>query len=442
MRILFLVLGCSKNQVEAETLASLFANKGYEIVDSYQNADCVIIHTCAFISTAREEAEWHIRKVLEYKKTGSCRKVVVTGCWVQYHTEDVEKIFPEVDHFVGTAELHKLEKILSQTDKCLQQKHVSRSGGGYLDLPLGYKRMLPKGEYSAFIRLAEGCNHGCSFCVIPQLRGKYRSRSIKSIVNEVRILSSYGVKEINLISQNTTYYGLDLYNKLMLTRLIEKLENIEGIKWIRLLYTHPMYINSELLKLMNESDKLCKYLDMPVQHVNDRLLKLMRRGMGTKKLLEIIGRIRNTVPEIVLRTTLIAGFPTETRKEFRELSDFVKEIKFNHLGAFEYSDEPSTLSYKLKERVPPLEKTLRVETLFSIQKRVVSDYMKKRLGTISEVLITGLNQKHAVGRSCYEAPEVDGNVIINTLAVKPGDIVKVRYIGYREYDIIAELVKE
>ena len=431
MRICIITLGCPKNVVESETLAGILKSNGYELTTDIENCDCAVIHTCSFIKDAKKESEDFINGVLRMKKGGQIGNVFVSGCLVQDEGKSLISRFPAVDGFIGTGCLDEIPDLIERGSG-----FICKGPGGLLESP--YPRLLSSESASAFLRIAEGCNHRCSFCHIPMIRGRYRSRKIQSVVDEARGLSELGIKEAVLIAQDTTSYGVDLYGRYSLKKLIEKISEISGIEWIRILYGYPASVNKELLDCFRKEDKLCKYIDIPLQHISRRILKRMGRPSRSR---ETVEKIKNAVPDIAVRTSLIVGFPGETEKDYREMRSFVEEGWFDQLGVFEYSDDPKARSYGLKQKTDKAETRARKKELMLRQFDVLRKKNKLKIGSIEKVLVENrVSGSLFEGRASFQAPEVDGKIIFSA-AEEPGAFVKVRITGQKGYDIIGQQVQ-
>ncbi|MCX5781371.1 MAG: 30S ribosomal protein S12 methylthiotransferase RimO [Elusimicrobia bacterium] len=429
-KICIVTLGCPKNVVESEYIAGMLSAKGYILTTDINSCDYALVHTCSFIQDAKEESTGFINALLKLKKLGKIEKLFVSGCLVQSERKKIQKDFKEVDGFIGTGELEKIPDIISRGEGFL-----CKNPGGLLESK--YPRLLSTENASAYLRVSEGCNHKCSFCYIPKIRGNYVSRKIEHIVEEAKSLSELGIKEAVLIAQDVTSYGLDLYGYYALPKLIEKISEISKIKWIRILYGYPASITNKLLDGFKRSKKLCKYIDVPLQHVNERILKIMGRPKGAKRTVQMI---KDAVPEIAIRTSIITGFPGETKKEFQELKNFISEGWFDHLGVFEYSDNQKTKSYCFKKRINNIEKASRKNELMKAQKKVVLKKNISRIGTIEEVLVEEkISGNVFSGRTYFQAPEVDNKIIFNGKA-DIGSFVNVKITGQKGYDLIGKQV--
>jgi ribosomal protein S12 methylthiotransferase len=436
-------LGCPKNLVDAEVMLGHLPADRFEIVTDEAQADIIIVNTCSFIKEAKEESVETILEVADYKKTGRCRLLVVTGCLPQRYREELAGELPEVDLFMGTGDGPRIVELLNA--------HVGGKGTVQaVGLPeYLYDHTTPRVQsspfYSTYVKIAEGCANHCSYCIIPQLRGTLRSRSIASVVEEVRRLVGTGVKEVNLIAQDVTAYGADRDDGARLEELLRQLVKIEGLQWLRLLYAYPDGISDELLDLMAAEEKICNYLDVPLQHVDDTILAMMNRRVDQAAIRELLGRIRRRIPDITLRTSFIVGFPGETDEQFNALLDFVNEGHFERVGVFRYSREEGTAAATLESQVPERTKKSRYHKLMKAQSRVSFRKNRALVGNIEPVLVEGFSEETELllrGRSVRQAPDVDGQVYITSGQAEIGAIVPLRITDSSEYDLIGEIVEE
>ena len=439
-KISMVSLGCPKNQVDAEKMLRTLADAGFEISPQEAEADAIIINTCGFIEEAKKEAIENILEAAEYKKTGKCKALIVTGCLAERYRDDVTEEIPEVDVCVGIACNDKIAGIVTDALNGRQENRF----GNKEDFPLEGERMLGGYPFSTYLKIAEGCNNCCTYCAIPKIRGKLRSRSIESCVEEAKHLAAAGVKELTVVAQDTTAYGEDLYGKPMLAALLRELCKIEGLHWIRMLYTYPDRITDELLDAVATEEKLVPYFDIPIQHVNEDIIKRMNRTGNRESLLALLQKIRERVPGVTIRTTLITGFPGETKEQFEELCDFVKEVRFDRLGCFAYSAEEDTVAAGFADQVDEQTKIDRMENIMELQMRISAEKNKEKIGTVTEVLIEGWDDyiKCYFGRTPADAPEVDGKIFF--MADRPlviGDFVTVRVNDNLDYDLLGELEK-
>ncbi len=442
MKILFISLGCDKNLVDTEEmLGKLCENSDISFTDDEMEADVIIINTCCFVNDAKEESINTIIEMAEHRTHGRCRSLIVAGCLAQRYKSEILKEIPEVDAVIGTASTDAILDIVNRLQKDEDNIEVYNP----LDMPVSAdkKRILTTGGHYAFLKIAEGCNKCCSYCVIPSIRGKYRSIPMEQLVHKAQELADGGVKELILVAQETTMYGVDLYNKKMLPELLEKLCAINGLYWIRILYCYPEEITDELIQVIKNQDKICNYLDIPVQHAADNVLKNMKRRATLAQLTDIIGRLRKEIPDIVLRTTLISGFPGETEEDHEILKKFVEDMRFDRLGVFAYSPEEGTEAAEMENQVDENIKEERRDELMSIQQDIAFEMSESRIGREMLVMIEGklANENAYVGRTYMDAPGVDGNIFITTDAdLMTGDFVKVKVTGAVEYDLIGEIL--
>lgn len=434
-------LGCAKNRVDAEMLLYRIRNAGYKLCEDVAMADVAIINTCGFIESAKQESIEEILELSELKKEGKIKAIIVTGCLAERYKEEVMKEIPEADAVVGIGANDDIVKII---DEVLQGKKQQCFPDKLL-LPLEGGRIQSTPYYYAYLKIAEGCDNHCTYCAIPMIRGKFRSRKMEDIIAEAKHLAEKDVKELVVVAQDTSLYGKDIYGELMLAKLLKKLCEIDGIRWIRVLYCYPDKITDELLQVMAEEEKIVKYLDLPLQHCNGRVLKTMNRKGNKEELTELIAKIREKVPGIVLRTTFIAGFPTETEEEFAELENFAKEVRFERVGCFAYSQEENTPAAKLEPQIPEDVKERRAEIIMENQQEIMEKFCQKLDGKTIEVLVEGYDQyaECFFGRSAWDAPEVDGSVFFTVTGRKPapGEFVKVKIDDFLNCDPIGEMVE-
>lgn len=434
--IMFISLGCDKNTVDTEFMLGLLRDKGYNLTNDEAEADVIVVNTCAFISDALEESINTILEVAEFKKTGRLKRLVVAGCLAQRFSENILKQIPEVDAVVGTTAYDKIVEAVEGTgDTFIEDINA-------LPLP-ETKRVVTTGGYYSYLKIAEGCDKHCTYCIIPSFRGSYRSVPMERLVEEAKFLVEGGAKELIIVAQETTVYGIDLYGKKSLPELLTKLSEIEGLRWIRILYCYPEEINDELIAVIRDNPKVCKYLDLPIQHAADSVLKRMGRRTTTKDLTNLIKKLRKEVPDISLRTTLISGFPGETEEDHEKLVEFVTKSKFEHLGVFTYSKEQGTAAAKMDGQVHPRTKARRRNEIMKLQQKISVENTKKRIGKVLEVMVEGKLPEDGVwvGRSSYDAPNVDGFVFFKSPdSYLSGEIVNVLITESSEYDLIGEAV--
>ncbi len=439
IKVSMVSLGCPKNQVDAEMMLKTLADAGFEISTEESEADAIIINTCGFIEEAKQEAIENILEAAQYKKNGKCKALIVTGCLAERYKDDVTKEIPEADVCVGIGSNGNIAEIV----KAALDKKAVNSYGDKLSLDLNGDRILGGYSFSTYLKIGDGCDNCCTYCAIPQIRGRMRSRTIEDCVSEAKRLADRGVTELIVVAQDTTAYGTDIYGKPMLTELLKELVKIEKLHWIRTLYTYPERITDDLLELIAKEKKLCKYLDMPIQHVNGKILKKMNRKGDENSLRALIERIRSKVPDITLRTTLITGFPGETEEQFTQLAQFVKDIKFDRLGCFPYSAEENTVAANMPEQIEEQTKVDRMESIMETQLAVNNEKNNEKIGKTFEVLIEGYDDyiRCYYGRSYADAPEIDGKIFfISGRPLKIGDYEKVKINDTVEYDLLGELI--
>ena len=420
-KINVITLGCSKNIYDSEIIIKQLEASKKNVVHE-ENGNIVVINTCGFINNAKQESIDTILEQIEYKQTGIVDKVYVTGCLSERYKNDLEKEIPDVDQYFGTTDLPQLLKVLEA-----DYKHE-----------LVGERILTTPKHYAYLKIAEGCDRPCSFCAIPLMRGKHRSTPIEKLVDQAKNLAKNGVKELILIAQDLTYYGLDLYKERRLAQLLSALSKLDGIEWIRLHYAFPTGFPEDVLEVMRNESKICNYLDIPLQHISDKILKSMRRGTNKEKTTSLIKRFRELVPDIVLRTTLIVGYPGETDKDFEILKKWVKEMRFERLGCFKYSHEEDTHAYLLKDDVPEELKQKRLNEIMEIQSKIAFNNNEKLVGKVFKCLIDRKEGTNFIGRTFMDSPDVDNEVVIDAkkFYVKLGEFVSIRIIGANNYDLV------
>ena len=440
MKILFISLGCDKNLADTEVMLGLLASGGYEMTDDETQADIIVINTCCFIHDAKEESIQNILEMAEYKKTGQVKALIVTGCLAQRYRQEILEEIPEVDEVLGTS---AYDKILDAVDAALAGKQeVMLADIEALPLP-ETKRLVTTGGHFAYLKIAEGCDKHCTYCIIPKIRGNFRSVPMERLVKEAKELAEQGVKELILVAQETTLYGKDLYGEKSLHVLIKELCKISGIRWIRILYCYPEEITDDLIQVMKEEPKVCHYLDLPIQHANDEILKRMGRRTSKQELIDIIGKLRREIPDICLRTTLITGFPGETKEQHEELMDFVDEMEFDRLGVFTYSPEEDTPAAVMPDQIDEEAKEKRQAELMELQQDIAFDNAQDMVDREVLVMIEGkvADENAYVGRTYRDAPNVDGLIFINTdEELLSGDFARVKVTGAVDYDLIGELI--
>ncbi len=441
MNILFVSLGCDKNLADTELMMELLREKGYTFTDDEARADIVVVNTCCFIGDAKEES---INTLLEFgrlKKEGRLQVLAAAGCLAQRYREEIRREIPEVDVLVGTT---AMDEIVSAVENALENRRTDHFRE--LDRPpvVSRRRVITTGGHFAYLKIAEGCNKRCSYCIIPRVRGSYRSVPMEQLVSQAEYLAENGVKELILAAQETTLYGVDLYGKKMLPQLLGRLARVEGIRWIRLLYCYPEEITEELIQVIASEPKVCHYLDIPIQHASDGVLRRMGRRTNKEELRLQIGRLRERIPDICLRTTLISGFPGETQEDFEELYRFVNEIEFDRLGVFTYSQEEDTPAAQMPDQIPEAVKEERRDELMELQQAIAFEKAEEMKGRILTVMIEGRTEEDVyVARSYRDAPNVDGYLFLKTeRQLMTGDFVKVRVIDSNEYDLVGEVYHE
>ena len=435
MNVGFVSLGCSKNLVDTEMTIGLFRKNNYKIVNNPEDADIIVVNTCGFIEPAKQEAINTLLEMAEYKKK-RCKYLIAMGCLVQRYKEELEKSMPEVDLFIKYKEY---DSIWQQIEKLVGEKKSSN----ICNLEFS-ERVISTGQNYAYIRIAEGCSNRCTYCAIPYIRGQFVSRKMEDILDEANNLVKQGFTELIIIAQDTSKYGIDIYKEPKLAELLEKLSKIEGVKWIRFLYTYPESITDELIKVVKENDKICKYFDIPIQHISDSVLKRMNRKSNGKSIRELITKIRKEIPEVIIRTTVMVGFPGETTEDFNELYEFIKCARFERLGAFSYSKEDGTPAEKLDNQIHPMTKKSRYNKIMKLQQQISDEIMKEQIGKRLEVLIEdeSFDGKYYIGRSKNEVPEIDGIIYVEKTKDELLDkYVEVEIIGSRDYDLIGTITK-
>ena len=438
-KVAMVSLGCPKNQVDAEKMSAGLKNGGLEITPAEADADAIIINTCGFIESAKAEAIENILEAARYKQDGSCKALVVTGCLAERYRDDITEEIPEVDVCVGIGSNSKIAEIVKKAIEGERRNYY----GNKTDLDLNGERILGGMPYTAYLKIGDGCDNCCSYCAIPKIRGRMRSRTIEDCVKEAKVLAEGGVTELIVVAQDTTAYGTDLYGETKLHELLTELCKIEGLHWIRTLYTYPEKITDRLLDVIANEEKLVNYLDIPIQHINDDILKKMNRKGDKKSISGVIDKIREKIPDMTLRTTLITGFPSETEEQFSELAEFVKEKRFERLGCFTYSPEEGTAAANMANQIDEQTKQDRSDNIMEMQTLISASKNEEKIGLITEVLIEGWDDyiKCYFGRAPWDAPEIDGKVFF--MAHKPlkiGQYVKVKINDCLDYDLLGELV--
>ena len=437
MKVLFISLGCDKNLVDSEFMLGQLFDNGYEMTDDENDAEAIIINTCCFINDAKMESIETIIEMAEYKKTGKCKVLIVCGCLAQRYADEIKEEIPEVDAVIGTTAYDELASIINEV---LQNKtHVKLKDINYLPKQSG-RRIHSTGTVYSYLKIAEGCNKNCTYCIIPSLRGSYRSVPMDDIVRQAAELADSGVKELIIVAQETTLYGIDLYGYNALPELLNRLCEIDNIKWLRILYAYPEDITEELMDTINKQDKICAYIDMPVQHASDNILRRMGRHTTQKELIEKIEMIRSKVPGVAIRTTLITGFPGETEEDHKVLLDFIKKVRFDRLGVFKYSPEENTAAFNFEKQIDDDTKQTRFDEIMLLQQSIAFEMAEDRIGSEINVIIEGElpSDNLYVARSEMDAPDIDGCVFLPlTGDYMSGDIISVRVTDARGYDLMA-----
>lgn len=455
--VLFVSLGCDKNLVDSEKMLGLLNEAGYRVAQEESEADAIVVNTCCFIHDAKEESVETILEMAEWKKKGRLKALIVTGCMAQRYQDEIQQEIPEVDAVIGTAGYTEIVPIL---DEILAEAEASQKEAAVeepkeksfvnccpsidlLPASLADKRVVTTGGYTAYLKIAEGCNKRCTYCIIPYIRGHYRSFPMEDLLEEARKLAEGGVKELILIAQETTVYGMDCYGRKALPELLTKLCEIEGIEWIRILYCYPEEITDELIAVMKKEKKICHYLDIPIQHSEDTILKRMGRRTNRAELVSLVEKLRKEIPDIVLRTTLITGFPGETEEEFKNMVDFVDSMEFDRLGVFPYSAEEGTKAAEMDGQITEEVKESRRDEIMALQQEISADKAASRIDDEMSVLIEGYLYEDDIyiGRTYMDAPKVDGNVFVRAEEeLISGDIVPVRITGANEYDLMGDVI--
>ena len=426
-------LGCDKNRVDSEIILAKM-NKEYEITNKAKEADIIIVNTCGFIEKAKQESIDTILEMAKYKENSNCKLLIATGCLIQRYGNELKDLIPEIDIMLGVNDYEKIDNLISD----FIQNNKKSLEINYSDENINEgERILTTASHTAYIRIAEGCNNFCTYCIIPKIRGKFRSRNMESILEEAKQLNNKGVKEIILVAQDTTMYGTDIYGEKKLHILLKELSKIEGVEWIRVLYCYPEEIYDELIDEIAENNKVVKYLDLPIQHISSRILKLMGRKVNKEDIISIITTLRKRIENIILRTSLIVGFPSETEEEFKELQEFLAEYKIDKVGVFKYSQEEDTPAARMENQIDEEIKTKREHELMVVQKEISSKINGLKISNIYDILVEGYNGRQYYGRNYEMAPEVDGNVIFESNEeIQIGSIVKIRITSCTDYDLV------
>ncbi len=441
--VAFTSLGCDKNRVDSEVMLGILAQNGFQAIAEEAEADIIVVNTCCFIKDALEESIETILEMAEYKKTGKCKGLIVAGCLGQRYEKEFFEELPEVDAVIGTAAYESVAVVAADILKGkIREKYLED-----IDRPMenanGKLRVLSTAPYFAYLKISEGCDNHCTYCVIPKLRGKHRSRTMESLVEEATVLAQNGVKELVIVAQDTSIYGRDLYGEPKLHALLAELSKIEGIEWIRLLYCYPETLTQETIDVMAKNEKICHYIDMPIQHGNDAVLKRMGRKSNQALIKEKVGALRGAMPDIAIRTTLIVGFPGETEEEFQDLVDFVEEMRFDRLGVFSYSQEEGTPAATMENQIDEELKEARKETIMDIQKNIAASLCEKEVGKVVQVLVEGKLPEESIycGRTRRDAPEIDGLVFLTAEEeLYSGDFVMARIREAGDYDLMGDVI--
>lgn len=437
--IAIITLGCSKNEIDSDLMASLLIRHNYNITEELEKADIIIVNTCGFINDAKQESIEIIWEMTKYKTYGNCKYLILAGCLAERYSKELMKEINEVDGIIGTGNIGEIVNII---DRLKQDNKIVKTGNINNDYVENVKRT--NYNYSAYVKISEGCNNYCSYCIIPKLRGKYRSRPMENIIEEARYLVSNGVKEIILIAQNTTDYGIDLYDEYKLAELLNELNKIHDLEWIRILYMYPDHFTNELIEAIKQNEKVVKYVDIPIQHINDDILLNMNRKTNKESITKLIKKLRIEIPNIIIRTTIIVGFPGEQKKQFDELYDYVKNAKFDRLGVFKYSQEEGTEAYSLEGQVNENTKELRKNKLMELQQKLSFDENQKKIGNTYKVLIEEyIDDNIYTGRTYMDSPEIDGVVYFKSeKKLSIGTFIFIKIEDCLEYDLMGEIVSE
>lgn len=439
-KVALVSLGCSKNLVDSEVMLNILSSNSYKLTQDTNKADIIIVNTCGFIESAKQESIDNIIELGQLKNNGNCKVLIASGCLAERYKGDLINGMPELDAVIGTGDYKSiLEVIESAMSGSKVVKYGNQESIDIHELP----RVISTVAASTYLKIAEGCDNRCTYCIIPSLRGKYRSRRFEDIIKEAAQLAGQGIKELNVIAQDTTRYGMDLYGKYRIAELLDELSKIEGIEWIRLQYSYPDEFDDDLINIIATNDKVCKYLDIPIQHASNAILKRMGRRTTKEEIKDLVTKLRGKIPNIALRTSLIVGFPGETENDFKELVDFVKDIRFDRLGVFTYSREEDTPAFQMEEQVDDEIKLKRQERIMLLQSDISLDNNQKMVGKVIKVFIEGIESNKYYGRSYKDAPEIDGNVFFSSKEKhNPGEFTYVKIVEASEYDLIGEEMNE
>lgn len=442
MKLGLISLGCSKNLVDSENyIGMLVARKNFEITNDIDESEIVLINTCGFIGDAKEESIQAILEVAEKKKQGKVKKIIVAGCLAQRYSDELIREIKEIDAVIGNGDIDKIEEVV---DTILKEEKIVKCGIPDYLATSKVERILTTKPYTAYIKISEGCNRVCAYCIIPKLRGKLRSRTIEDIVMEAKNLAENGVRELNILAQETTEYGIDLYGNKSLAALLKELSKVEKIDWIRVHYMYPNSITDELIDVIKNEPKICKYFDIPIQHISSNILKKMLRTGSGEQIRKILNKIRKEIPEAIMRTTLIVGFPGETEEDYKELKEFLEEFEFDYAGVFKYSREEDTIAYDLPHQISERVKEKRWAELTNLQSKIAEDKNRKKLGEVVEVIIDGVSSESEFmleGRTRGQALDIDGRVLTSDGTAKLGEIVKVKLEQNFDYDFVGAIIE-
>lgn len=438
-KVAIVTLGCEKNLVDSDIMSELIDKRGYELVTNPDEATVIVVNTCGFIDAAKEESVNTILDMADLKSSGSLKSLIVAGCLTQRYKEELMNEMPEIDGIVGTGDFDKITDIIEQSLIGERPIYVGNPAFSYENIS---RRKVEEGTYTAYVKIAEGCDNTCTFCIIPSLRGNFRSRTIESIVREVEELASQGIKEISLIAQDLTNYGFDLYGERRLPDLLQEVSKVEGIRWVRIHYAYPGYFSDELIDVIAKNPKICNYIDMPLQHSEDAVLKRMRRPGRQRDIRELVAKIRDRIGQVAIRTSIIVGFPGETEEDFERLCEFIKEIQFDRLGVFTYSQEEGTAANRLSDQIDQETKEKRANILMELQRQIASERNGQFVGQTLDVLVEKYDGKNDIyiGRTQFDALEVDGEVFVSGYDGPLGEVIKVKITHSYDYDLSGEVV--
>ena len=438
-KISVITLGCSKNEIDSELMISILKDNNCSVAASLDEAEIIIVNTCGFIDKAKEESIETIWEMTKYKTEGNCKYLILAGCLAERYSQELMDEILDIDAIIGTGNIKEISSIIRKLE--IEKTRIKKTG----NIDTDYLEEVTRINFNTteYVRISEGCDNFCTYCIIPKLRGKHRSRKIEDIVKEVENLSNNGTKEIILIGQNTSDYGIDLYGEYSLYKLLDKLNKINDISWIRILYLYPDNFNDKLIQSMKNNEKVVKYVDIPLQHINNNVLKRMNRKTCKEDIISLISKLRHEIPDIVIRTTFIVGFPGETEEEFNELYNFIENIKFDRLGVFTYSKEEDTPAYGLPNQIADEIKEIRKDKIMTLQQSISEDIMVNKIDKIFNVLVEEVSEKDLyIGRTYMDSPDIDGVVYVNSARnIELGDFVKVRITDSLEYDLIGEVIK-